>query len=408
MSECNHYKNLSIMTNKNTITFPTLYGVDKKNKVKQWNIKVTEDTDGVGIIEYEYGYVDGKKTKCNLRVETGKNVGKKNETSPFEQAKLDAESRWKKKRDNEGYTPNMVGTKHQINDTKDIQDTILFPMLAQDYSKHKSKVIFPCYIQPKLDGYRMIFNPRTHATTSRIGKSYSVLEGTSLLDDLLALNTTHVLDGELYVHDESFVFEQYGVLRKKKLTEEDKKVLNKIQYHIYDVMDETLTYEERKAILTELCKKNKSSKIVFVDTYTCHTEQDIQSYHELFINNGYEGSMLRNYGAKYKKKYRSYDLLKKKDFKDSEYKIVSYLSEKDTSGQDKPLVVWVCETENGEQFSVRPKGVESERRWLYEHASEFIGKTLWVKYFELTDNNVPRFPTTARDTYKTYIRDTIE
>jgi hypothetical protein len=56
----------------------------------------------------------------------------------------------------------------------------------------------------------------------------------------------------------------------------------------------------------------------------------------------------------------------------------------------------------------RPKGTREERKELYKRGSQFIGRKLQVKYFELTEAGIPRFPTTKSESYTTYIRDTIE
>jgi hypothetical protein len=42
-----------------------------------------------------------------------------------------------------------------------MKNTIIFPMLANDFNKRKDKISFPLFVQPKLDGYRMIYNSKT-------------------------------------------------------------------------------------------------------------------------------------------------------------------------------------------------------------------------------------------------------
>ena len=82
--------------------------------------------------------------------------------------------------------------------------------------------------------------------------------------------------------------------------------------------------------------------------------------------------------------------------------------EKDTSKDNENLVVWICEIESGARFNIRPKGTREERQELYKRGSEFIGSLLQVKYFELTENQVPRFPTTKSESYTSYIRNIVE
>lgn len=392
--------------------FPLLYGIDKKNKIKEWNIKVYK-FEGYSELVYEYGYIGGKKTVYKQKIEIGKNIGKKNETSHFEQAILDAQSKWNKKKSVDNYRETKIDDQEKQVETESDQnkpkkDSIktnkeIFPMLANDYKKNKSKITFPCQIQPKLDGYRMIYNPETKRVTSRNGKDFQILYNSELYEELK--NIDMHLDGELYIHDKNFVFENYGILRKIKVTEADKLILNKIEYHVYDTPNEKLNYSKRKELISKLETLNLK-KIKIVKTLQCDNEEDIKKYHNEFVKDGYEGSMIRNAKGMYKCKYRSYDLLKYKDFDDSEFKIVGFTSEKDTNGENS-LIVWTCETNDNKTFNVRPKGNEDERRELYINGESYIGQNLWVQYFGLTDNGIPRFPTTARESCSEYLRNIV-
>lgn len=403
--------------------FDTLYGIDKKDKCKQWDIYV-EDFGHYTELVYSYGYIDGKKVICKQVIEKGKNIGKKNETSHYEQALLEAKSKWNKKKDLEGYSTDLNLIKNNLNDKKIANDNknktvkndnkiteTIYPMLAQDYKKHNAKLKFPCYIQPKLDGYRMIYNFNTQKCTSRQGKEFDIIKNTELYNELQAINDNNIiLDGELYIHNG--IFENLGILRKKKLSEEDKTKLNEIEYHIYDIIDLSLKYKERNNVLKSLFDKYKFKKIKLVKSIEINSENEIKQAHDNFINENYEGSILRNSDGLYKIKFRSTDLLKYKDFEDNEYKIVNYTFEKNTSDVGEDLIVWICETENGDIFKVRPKGTHEERKMLYKECldnfDKFKNRKLYVKYFELTENNIPRFPTTKTETYTSYLRDIIE
>ena len=107
--------------------------------------------------------------------------------------------------------------------------------------------------------------------------------------------------------------------------------------------------------------------------------------------------MVRNKSGVYKCKFRSYDLLKLKDFEDDEFKIINYTFEKDTTGGDNNLVVWICETKEGKSFNVQSKGTREERQDIYKQANKYIGCNLWVQFFGLTSDCVPRFPKTMRN-----------
>ena len=365
-----------------------------------------KDNGDHSIITVLHGYSDGKKVSSDTTIKEGKNIGRANQTTHYTQAILEAKSKYNKKIEREGYF-----VKKEIVSIESAVEKVYFPMLAQDYNKFPKKLQFPAYIQAKLDGYRCIYNSKSGTVMSRQNKSFDSIKQTELYKELQNAfkNKNFVLDGELYVHNGAF--EHLGILRKKTLSKQDLINLNDIEYHIYDIIDETKTYKERYNILQDIFKINNFKKIKIVNTYEIKKESEIKDYHQIFLNENYEGSILRNSNGMYKCKYRSYDLLKYKSFIDSEFSIVDYTFENNTTEKDDPLIVWICETKSGDLFNVRPKGHHSERIMLYKKCNDefgqFKGKQLWVKYFELTENGIPRFPTTLRDTYIEYIRDQI-
>jgi ATP-dependent DNA ligase len=387
-------------------TFETLYGVDKGNKIKEWSIKVINNGDH-SVILTTYGQLTGKKVDSSQIVSSGKNIGKKNETTHYEQAIMDAQSKWKKKRDINGYRTNKMEVEKGLqNDGADntfsfakLSDSLpslTLPMLAQNYKKHARKVVYPCYIQPKLDGYRMIYNPVTKTMTTRTGKEYKVLYSTKMYDELQKTNL--FWDGELYVHDPTFRFEQYGVLRKQKgLTSEEKRMLDRIEYHVYDCLHISDKFQQRIESIRKVFSSKEFEKIKLVETISCQNIDQVDEQHKEFINRGYEGSMLRNAHGLYKGKFRSFDLLKYKDFDDNEFEITGFTSEMDTRGNNEDMIVWICKTESGIQFNVQSKGTKEERQAIYRIAGNYIGRQLWVQHFGFTQDGIPRFPKTMRN-----------
>jgi ATP-dependent DNA ligase len=390
-------------------TFPKLFGSDVKGKTKEWNIVVINNGDH-SVIEIEYGYVSGKMTKGIKKITHGKNIGKRNQTTHFEQAVLEAQSKWKKKTEQE-FSKNISdgmnkGVRSSESESDSVSESVVvFPMLASDFQKFKNKIKYPVYIQPKLDGYRMIFNSQNKSCNSRQGKPFDAIKRNSLYKELCCIKETIILDGELYQH--GGVFEHLGILRKKKLDESDYQKLEQIEYHVYDYVDKTKSYKDRLDFLKNFFTKNSFQHIRLVETHIVSSENEVKDQHLTFVKDNYEGSIIRTVSGKYRCKARSQDLLKFKDFIDSEYKIVGFTHEQDTAS-NKDLVIWICINENGDKFNVRPKGTREERNKLYQRGQEFIGQRIQVKYFELTDSGIPRFPTTKSESYETYIRNIVE
>lgn len=368
---------------------PTLYGLDTRGNIKEWNVEVRAASEASTVC-ITYGLVGGKRTTSTLTLTRGKNEGKRNATTHFEQAVATAKSKWEHKRNRDGY----------VTDPGLLVKRAPEPMLAHDYAKHRGKIVFPCYVQPKLDGFRMLYDAESDKMVSRTGKEFVALRESELHRELRSLcaGLDVVLDGELYVHDPAFVFEQYGVLRKSKaLTASERNTLNVIQYHVYDIVDETCAFQNRHARLVALLDAHESLLVQPVSTYECQSDEFLQTRHDAHVQGGYEGSMVRNANGMYRCKYRSTDLLKYKNFDDAEFSIVGCACESDTTGHDIRPVIWVCETVDGKRFNVQSKGTREERDWLYRNGDQFVGKKLSVKFFGYTADGVPRFPKTLRE-----------
>ncbi|MCA9406863.1 MAG: hypothetical protein KC684_10010, partial [Candidatus Omnitrophica bacterium] len=74
--------------------FKKLYDKGSRGKIKYWEISVEgADDESSGLITIKFG-ADGEKERSNENLITsGKNVGRANETTPYAQACLEAESK---------------------------------------------------------------------------------------------------------------------------------------------------------------------------------------------------------------------------------------------------------------------------------------------------------------------------
>jgi len=272
-------------------------------------------------------------------------------------------------------------------------------MLANKFdfsSKKKNDIIFPCYIQPKLDGLRCMTDLSTTTMKSRVGKEFKRMP--HLLNELATIKEPIYLDGELY-SDEIPFEEISGFVRVEKKSSPENE--QKIQYHLYDLYNPAIPqmdYQQRKELLESIFAKRKFKYIKLVHTEICTTKEQIKPLHNKFVEEGYEGIMLRNILGPYLLKNRSNDLQKYKEFEDSEFEIVGY---KEANGEDRGTIIWECVyvKQDGakENFAVRPRGSREMRREWFEQAQEdfdkfFRGKMLTVRYQELGPEGCPRFP----------------
>lgn len=350
-------------------TFPELYQYSSKNQMKQWHISVIQNT-----ITRKWGMVNGKMQITSQNVESGKNIGKSNETTPEEQALFIANSLYKKKVD-EGYRP-----KDELVFTNEKKDDFFSPMLALDFKNRSHDIQFPCFVQPKLDGVRAIF--KNNELYSRNGKKFTGLFHIIIeLQELLCKtkNSNLIIDGELYVEGN---FENLVSIVKNERPV-DKRM---IRYNIFDIVSSD-TFEKRHNVLQSLIKNTKYCNLVL--TEKCKSRNDVDYYLEKYISMGHEGLILRNSNGKYKNNYRSPDLQKYKNFMDEEFQIVNYL---EGQGQEQGCVIWVCKNKQGSEFNVRPTGSRESRKEMFLNGKKYIGKMLNVKFQNYSMNNIPRFP----------------
>ena len=259
-------------------------------------------------------------------------------------------------------------------------------MLAHEFTKRGHNVVYPCYVQPKLNGARCLIKKLNHAmrATSRGGKEYRAIEAIkeSLMD---AMDTFDILDGELYNHELSF---QEIMTAIKNETDLDIN-LSRIQYWVYDLAMEGLFFDERYKIISQMVAYADSDSIVLVPTYLVHNEQELAERHAEFTAQGFEGTMIRNTDGVYKFKHRSVDLQKYKDFQDAEFKIIGG---NEGVGLSAGQCIFICETQSGHSFGVRCIGANAVREEQWQNLNTYINQYLTVKFQDYSDTGIPVFP----------------
>ena len=346
--------------------FPILYKYTTKGQVQQWQIVVK--LNGFCTIE---GIKDGKLTYSQFTYCTGKNIGKSNQTSDEQQALLEAQAKWQKKLDS-GY-----------NEVLTTEKKFFEPMLAFEFSKYEHLLFtVRTFIQPKLDGMRSYLNDKKH--TSR--KGIKIVSCPHLEFNFYGL------DGELYNHELKNDFDKLmSLVRKTKPTiadlEESKKL---VQYWVYDYpyLGDKVFSERYDALKKTYEYFPRNFKLV--PTYEVFNSEDIERYHKQFIDQGYEGSIIRMDLGAYENK-RSKQLLKKKDFIDNEWTIIGMKEgEGNRAGCAATLTI---KLDSGVICEPTMTGTEEFMRQVWRDQKTVIGKQVTVKYFGLTKDGSLRFPT---------------
>ena len=339
-----------------------VYKKDSSGKIRVLHVF----TEGAILVQ-ESGVIDGAlvqhKSEC-----TAKNIGKSNETTPETQAVFEARSK----------IQNKMSTGYFMTIAEAESKTVVLPMLAKDYKKEKLKVKFPCYVQPKLDGMRAL-GCRQGDLISRKGKEIDTMS--HIQKDLDSIPIVDIFDGELYVKGESFQ-ENMKLIKKYRKNESEK-----IKFHVYDMVFPEKTFQERFILLKSIIGKNYSN-IELVPTYQVDNEADIKKWHEQFIAQGYEGTIIRHSNEGYAVNKRSSQLLKYKDFIDEVYEVVDVVSSERNPEQG----VIHCKLADGRTFGCGMKFSHSERETMLMEKKDYIGQIAEIRFFEFTDDGLPRFP----------------
>jgi DNA ligase-1 len=355
---------------------PVLYSRTSTGAVQQWQIVV--EGDKFYTIE---GQKDGKLTTATPTICEGKNIGKANETSGEDQAIKEAKSKWKKKIDS-GY--------HE--DIKDIDiETFTEPMLAKNFEDDFDGK-YPVWCQPKLDGMRCVC--RKDGMWSRNGKPIiSAPHIRKALDKFFEQHPDGILDGELYCDKLANDFNKIiSLVKKTKPEQSDLDESAKIiQYHVYDYISKgSINFKKRsEALALDLSLAGASSNCIrIVRTYECANKNALDIYYGEFIDQGYEGQMVR-LDKPYEHK-RTKSLLKRKEFKDAEYEIVEVAE--GVGNRTGTAGFMVLKMADGRTFKSNIKGSFDYLKELLSKKDSLKGVKATVKFFCLTPDGIPRFP----------------
>jgi len=373
-----------------TKEFPTLYGVSSKGVTKVWKIRVlgvAKNADAV-VIQVEHGQLNGKMQISPETIRAGMNIGKSNETSPYEQALLEAESKWTKKHDS-NYTEHLP--KIDVGMGKIMLK--LLPMLAQKYKERAKHIVWPAFIQPKLNGVRCLVERKGNTITfwSRKSKQYKNFNLYMEQEFLNFMKDGEILDGEMYNHGDMTFQGLMSLIKDEKHPELDK-LKKYVKFHCYDHPDTKLGFKDRYVRWRnyDFPYGNSLKYFRLVDTFPVKNEKDVAKYHGEFMEAGYEGSIIRSGGTEpYNFQYRDNQLQKHKDFLDAEFVIVGC---KEGTGKDEGKAIFVCRIKGGLEFSVRCKGADAVRQEQWTNRKKYMGKELTVRYQTLSDDGIPIFP----------------
>lgn len=393
--------------------FDTLYKRSKTGQIVYWQIT----TD---ILTYPTIYKESGQLGTTSPIQHREEVKEgKQKRSAAEQAIFMAESDWKKKKD-EGYkslddlriTPldderggyrvqelsgNYIGTleacvNHALPKFNSDASGNVKPMLATDWKKIK-KIEYPCYIQPKLDGVRCLMIVRFNVGQekvvtflSRNGKEYATLDHIEADLGIYCFKqgkdpVEFILDGEIY--SDELTFQEIIAASKKYVPNS-----LKLHFRAYDIVNDS-NQHQRLQQTQQKVRQIGSEHVTMVETQIVDNPVLVKGLHDQFVQEGNEGAMLRLMEGKYGQGQRSRDLLKVKEFDETEFQARRF--EFGQRGAEDLIVV--CETKDMTEFKAKVVGSKEAKEKMYQDFNGIIGEYKFtVKHFGWTTDGIPRFP----------------
>jgi ATP-dependent DNA ligase len=191
--------------------------------------------------------------------------------------------------------------------------------------------------------------------------------------------------------------------------EKDSKIEKRddLEYHIFDVFfpfgKKEMPYIERKKVLDDIFEQIELKHIKKVETFIANDKEEEDNLYKRFLNEKYEGSILRNLDARYEfgtgREIRTYQIRKRKPRYSAEYEIIGYTQGE--QGKDKGAIIWILTTKGDKDkkpvvFTSTPVGMDYEERYkLFEEMTpelfkkNYKGKMMTVEYDDISDEGVP-------------------
>lgn len=386
--------------------FETLYKRTKTGAIQYWKVTV-------------YNYPDRPIPMAGIAKESGQ-LGTtspilhaeeitqgKQKRSILEQAEFQAKSDWKRKHD-EGYKSledlqiEVVSDHYGLMNTfghywKTLSEALserlpqfntdaageLLPQLAVTKLWEPGCIPYPALIEIKFDGNRttiVMDLDRTYAL-SRTGKPQKNLDHLiTILDEGVPFATRTekvILDGEVYLH--GLLLEEINEAIKKANDNTPK-----LQFMVYDMPLVNQQQDIRSRAVGLMCKALNSEFFVWSKPHWVRSDADVITWHDSYVEQGYEGAIVKAIDGLYTPGQRSSSWRKVKVWDDTEFLVVGY--EMGQRGvQD---LKFVCECSGG-QFKATMDGSVASKQKLYDQIDELIGKQLTVQHKGYTKYGIP-------------------
>ena len=234
------------------------------------------------------------------------------------------------------------------------------------------------FAQPKLRGVRATWIPSLKALITRSGRIYTSVD--HIVSAILTSPLAHLpLDGEIYAHGQPFRIIN-GLSRRKKSS----KATEILEFHVFDIADPMINAECRQLELdlTGTFRYEHSPYLKRVPTRLIKNQSQAEDLYTDFLNQGYEGLILRDAKAYYTPG-ESGNVWRIKPLNDMEVPLVAI--ELTDDGSD--VAVMLLETSEGAVFRLGNLNVEVRD---YLMTGDHIGEQVSIAYDYIEKSGVPQ------------------
>lgn len=293
--------------------------------------------------------------------------------------------------------------KKALGDNKTNQDGILKPMLAKKYQDVSPKLLEnEWYASRKINGVRcfLFYKNNEIKTVARGATNYDVatthLRTNPKLIEFFENNPDIILDGELYKFGLTLNLIS-GLCRKQEWDPN----MEQLEFYLYDVVDLAKPFPARLNVINKISEllglgfeperkwEKDDLKIQVLPQDKIQGAENIMNLHDQFVNEGWEGLVIRDMITPYKPGARGQFMLKVKRYQDAEYLTVGL-----EEGLRREDFTFIMETPEGVRFNAKPVGSRELKEYYRAHLNDIIGKMATLKYFEMSGagTGVPQQP----------------
>ena len=376
---------------------------DAKGKIRCIDIHFTKEDDGTFIIHRTSFQYQGKRTiQPDIAITQGK-VKRDTHAQTILQfmslIKSYKDKGYKEiEKDPDTYTEEKLNSilPEFTTDANGFKKHMLAKQADKVSRKSIDKVKF-WYASRKIDGVRASFywDGNKIRTASRGGEHYDnacahFIENPKLIE-YFKNHPDVVLDGELYKHGKSLQQISGAARMEKNACDCDW-----LQYYIYDIMDPEKPFKERVIDLVSLAKELK----IGFDPYHQFNKGDLQmqivpqvkvtgydnimALHNKYVEEGWEGVVVRDPDSLYKFGARGNSMIKFKKYRDSEFLVTGW--REGLRGVED--MVFICETPHGKTFFAKPMGDRATKEEYVENFdAKYKNQMATVKFFYYSDGN---------------------